>query len=123
MQRLWLALLLVGCTGAEADPKGPLIRISGSDTMTRKLLPALAEGYQRTHPDLRFEFASSGSDKPGFPFNCYRPSIPPRLPDDDWLSVRAFLCGCWGRSSSSAVSDSPGRCGFVSVLPEASADG
>ena len=61
MQRLWLALLLVGCTGAEADPKGPVIRIAGSDTMTRKLLPALAEGYQRTHPDLRFEFASSGS--------------------------------------------------------------
>ena len=63
MQRLWLALLLVGCAGKEADPKGPVIRVAGSDTMTQRLLPALAEGFQRTHPDLRFEFdAANGND-------------------------------------------------------------
>jgi phosphate transport system substrate-binding protein len=61
MRRLGLTLLLAGCAGEEADPKGPLIRVAGSDTMTRRLLPALAEGFQKTHADVRFEIAETDS--------------------------------------------------------------
>lgn len=57
-----LALVLAqGCGGNAEVPKGPVIRVSGSDTMTQHLIPALGEGYKRVHPEVTFEVTGGGS--------------------------------------------------------------
>jgi phosphate transport system substrate-binding protein len=57
--------LLTACTPppdpAPEPPSTPLVRIGGSETMTRQLLPALVEAHTRSRGDLRFEVTAGGT--------------------------------------------------------------
>ncbi len=65
--RMLVALLsaLSGCTGTgsvgSSAPDKPVLRVAGSDTLTRNLLPALAQTHQRTRGDLAIELVSGDS--------------------------------------------------------------
>ncbi len=59
-----LLIFLGACTSSQVEapePEQPLVRIGGSETMTRSLIPALVHTHQRTKDTLRFEVSGGGT--------------------------------------------------------------
>ena len=64
MRTVLVALILsAGCTGtiATVDEGKPIIRIGGSDSLTTKLVPALATTHKKERNTLEFEVTGGGS--------------------------------------------------------------
>lgn len=62
-----MILLLASCgTNSQQEPpasKAPTLVISGSESMTRSLLPALVETFQRQHPENRVAVSGGGTGR------------------------------------------------------------
>jgi phosphate transport system substrate-binding protein len=66
MMRTWMLFgLVMACTppptNSPATPAQPLVRLGGSETMGRALLPALTKAHTSTRGDLAFEITGGGT--------------------------------------------------------------